>query len=327
LGWSYRRTHPLIEARLLGAAWYWNRRDGVRIWPLKSIPVRKNGAVVLPMYVLWCLGSLPSSSMAVGRVTATDPLPPVSEGPGPLARHWGTTMNGQLGTATHPRNRVRLCVDRKDPMGHGTSVIKDLIHGVVGAQIDPRFKDKATPAPHCCEGSRSELFGENYLSKLTKYVLDFAKSSQNSEPHEGINRERFSRVWLPVVDAFRTFCVNPSPEGSALLSGVRDLIFLGPIGQGSGQGDAGRAMKMRAALFARVSTQHKGQETVNQFRELPECCHAQNLSIFREYEDQESGAKSERTGFQEMLRDVSAYAKLFPIQVHAISAVCTERSA
>jgi DNA invertase Pin-like site-specific DNA recombinase len=63
---------------------------------------------------------------------------------------------------------------------------------------------------------------------------------------------------------------------------------------------------MRAALYARVSTQHKGQETANQLLQLRECCHAQNLSIFREYEDHESGGKSERTSFQQMLRDAAA---------------------
>jgi DNA invertase Pin-like site-specific DNA recombinase len=63
---------------------------------------------------------------------------------------------------------------------------------------------------------------------------------------------------------------------------------------------------MRAAIYARVSTQHKGQETANQLLQLRECCHDQNLSIFREYEDHESGAKYERTGFQEMLRDAAA---------------------
>jgi DNA invertase Pin-like site-specific DNA recombinase len=63
---------------------------------------------------------------------------------------------------------------------------------------------------------------------------------------------------------------------------------------------------MRAALYTRVSTQDKGQETGNQLLQLRECCHAQNLPIFREYEDHESGAKSERTGFQEMLRDAAA---------------------
>ena len=56
---------------------------------------------------------------------------------------------------------------------------------------------------------------------------------------------------------------------------------------------------MRAALYTRVSTQHKGQETANQLLQLRECCQAQNWSILREYEDHESGGKSERTAFQE----------------------------
>jgi len=63
---------------------------------------------------------------------------------------------------------------------------------------------------------------------------------------------------------------------------------------------------MRAALYTRVSTQHKGQETANQLLQLRECCQAQNWSILREYEDHESGGKSERTAFQEMLRDAAA---------------------
>ena len=52
---------------------------------------------------------------------------------------------------------------------------------------------------------------------------------------------------------------------------------------------------MRVALYTRVSTHNKSQETAKQLLQLRECCHAQNLSIFREYEDHESGAKSERT--------------------------------
>ena len=63
---------------------------------------------------------------------------------------------------------------------------------------------------------------------------------------------------------------------------------------------------MRVVLYTRVSTQHKGQETANQLLQLRECCHAQNLSILREYEDHESGGKAERSAFQEMLRDAAA---------------------
>jgi DNA invertase Pin-like site-specific DNA recombinase len=63
---------------------------------------------------------------------------------------------------------------------------------------------------------------------------------------------------------------------------------------------------MRVVLYTRVSTQHKGQETANQLLQLRECCRAQNWLILREYEDHESGGKSERTAFQEMLRDAAA---------------------
>jgi DNA invertase Pin-like site-specific DNA recombinase len=63
---------------------------------------------------------------------------------------------------------------------------------------------------------------------------------------------------------------------------------------------------MRAALYARVSTQHKGQETANQLLQLRECCQAQHWSVLQEYEDHESGGKTERTAFQQMLRDAAA---------------------
>jgi DNA invertase Pin-like site-specific DNA recombinase len=63
---------------------------------------------------------------------------------------------------------------------------------------------------------------------------------------------------------------------------------------------------MRAALYARVSTQHKGQETANQLLQLRECCQAQHWSVLQEYEEHESGGKSGRTAFQQMLRDAAA---------------------
>ena len=63
---------------------------------------------------------------------------------------------------------------------------------------------------------------------------------------------------------------------------------------------------MRVALYTRVSTQHKGQETANQLLQLRECCQAQHWSVLQEYEDHESGGKSERTAFQQMLRDAAA---------------------
>jgi len=62
---------------------------------------------------------------------------------------------------------------------------------------------------------------------------------------------------------------------------------------------------MRAALYTRVSTKDKGQETINQLLQLRECCVAQHWLIFHEYEDNESGMKSERAAFQQMLRDAA----------------------
>jgi DNA invertase Pin-like site-specific DNA recombinase len=56
----------------------------------------------------------------------------------------------------------------------------------------------------------------------------------------------------------------------------------------------------------RVSTKDKGQETANQLLQLQQCCQAQNWPIVREYEDHDSGGKSDRSAFQEMLRDAAA---------------------
>lgn len=62
---------------------------------------------------------------------------------------------------------------------------------------------------------------------------------------------------------------------------------------------------MRAALYTRVSTKDKGQETANQLLQLRECCGVQHWPIVQEYEDNESGMKSDRAGFQRMLRDAA----------------------
>src|ERR1700730_3374264 len=36
-------------------------------------------------------------------------------------------------------------------------------------------------------------------------------------------RGRTLEVWLPVVDAFRTFCIDPGPEGATLLLEVQKV--------------------------------------------------------------------------------------------------------
>jgi DNA invertase Pin-like site-specific DNA recombinase len=62
---------------------------------------------------------------------------------------------------------------------------------------------------------------------------------------------------------------------------------------------------MNAAIYARVSTKDKGQDTLNQLAQLREFAGKQGWTIFGEYVDQESGAKSDRSEFQRMFQDAS----------------------
>jgi len=62
---------------------------------------------------------------------------------------------------------------------------------------------------------------------------------------------------------------------------------------------------MRAALYTRVSTRDKGQDTANQLHQLQDYCHAQGWTIVCEYEDHDSGGKASRAQFQQMLRDAA----------------------
>jgi DNA invertase Pin-like site-specific DNA recombinase len=62
---------------------------------------------------------------------------------------------------------------------------------------------------------------------------------------------------------------------------------------------------MRIAIYARVSTKDKGQDTENQLVQLREFAAKQDWTIFREYIDQETGSKSDRREFQAMFEDGS----------------------
>ena len=62
---------------------------------------------------------------------------------------------------------------------------------------------------------------------------------------------------------------------------------------------------MRAALYTRVSTRDKGQETANQLHELRKLCTAQGWTIVSEYEDHESGGKADRSQFKAMMTDAA----------------------
>lgn len=61
---------------------------------------------------------------------------------------------------------------------------------------------------------------------------------------------------------------------------------------------------MKAAIYARVSTDDKGQETENQLISLREYCKAKKYDIYKEYSENVSGTgKKKRPKFEEMIED------------------------
>ena len=62
---------------------------------------------------------------------------------------------------------------------------------------------------------------------------------------------------------------------------------------------------MKIAVYARVSTKDKGQETQNQSSQLEEFAAKQNWEIFDKYIDRESGSTTDRAEFQRMFADAS----------------------
>lgn len=69
--------------------------------------------------------------------------------------------------------------------------------------------------------------------------------------------------------------------------------------------------RMRVALYARVSTTDKGQDTENQLLQLREFCELQGWVIAGEYRDQKTGRTADREGFQRLFQD--AYEKRFDL--------------
>ena len=61
----------------------------------------------------------------------------------------------------------------------------------------------------------------------------------------------------------------------------------------------------RAALYARVSTKDKGQDTENQLAQLREFCAASNWTIVAEFVDRVSGKHSDREAFKRMFAAAS----------------------
>jgi DNA invertase Pin-like site-specific DNA recombinase len=61
----------------------------------------------------------------------------------------------------------------------------------------------------------------------------------------------------------------------------------------------------RVALYGRVSTRDKGQDTENQLVQLREFAAKQGWTISREYVDHASGSRSDRVRFQQMFEGAS----------------------
>lgn len=62
---------------------------------------------------------------------------------------------------------------------------------------------------------------------------------------------------------------------------------------------------MRCAIYARVSTKDKGQDTENQLLQLREYCRRQDWTVVEEYVDHVSGKTGERDSFKRLFGDAS----------------------
>lgn len=61
----------------------------------------------------------------------------------------------------------------------------------------------------------------------------------------------------------------------------------------------------KVAIYSRVSTKDKGQDTENQLRQLRDFCAKQGYDIAMEYVDHASGKRSDRDGFRQMFAAAS----------------------
>jgi DNA invertase Pin-like site-specific DNA recombinase len=64
---------------------------------------------------------------------------------------------------------------------------------------------------------------------------------------------------------------------------------------------------MKVAIYARVSTDDKGQDPLNQLLELREFASRQGWTVVREYTDEATAKNGERTGFKAMWADVAKH--------------------
>jgi len=64
---------------------------------------------------------------------------------------------------------------------------------------------------------------------------------------------------------------------------------------------------MKVAIYARVSTDDKGQDPLNQLLELREFNARQGWNIVREFTDEATAKNGDRTGFKQMWADVAKH--------------------
>ena len=65
------------------------------------------------------------------------------------------------------------------------------------------------------------------------------------------------------------------------------------------------AKQIRVALYARVSTKDKRQDTENQLAQLRQFCDTQRWTVEHEYVDRATGKHSDREQFQKLFQDAS----------------------
>ena len=76
---------------------------------------------------------------------------------------------------------------------------------------------------------------------------------------------------------------------------------------------------MRTALYARVSTRDKGQDTENQLAQLREFARSQGWTIVGEYTDRVTGKHSDREQFQKLFHVCAREASGRPAIALALS--------
>jgi len=83
---------------------------------------------------------------------------------------------------------------------------------------------------------------------------------------------------------------------------------------------------MKVAIYARVSTDDKGQDPLNQLLELREYAVRQGWTVVREYTDEGTAKNGERTGFKQMWTDVAKHRFDLLLFCHLIGSLARERT-